>query len=671
MPNPSKSGNTSYSNFRKLANERLMFPSAIKNLFLLAMDNPVKFVECLWKKSSTFLFMMNDLSLICFVFAIYIAAKNLSADERIRKVEDKKITETLEKTDINKLSNLLSALISGNSSQTKGILVQQNNPLENLVATIFKTKYPKDANKVEDMWLKLKGRLGKVDQRLSSKLSGKVFESLKDSFSPGVVNNVKAKIKINVSGELELEKGFKHLQVEDGESTASVHKTTRPIVRTSIIDDDDNKKDEDSLPQVKLKLVVENQFVLDSISDELGAKVEHVVIQSSDIKVEKNYFRSKCPNLKKITISEDVESVPDSIFTDCKQLQSVDILSKKCKNIGKDAFAGCNSLKTITISNGVTKIGEGAFSKCEKLNKFEVLNGNVDLIDKKAFAGCKKLKELRILTGSLGELAKGVFIGCSEKQPPTIICKSRKSIHLPSERNYDIASGDDDTVLIISSQDDAQSFGKLNKTVEHLVLLADDVQLPLNYFCEHYPNLKKITVSGNVKFIDDYLFMGCRQLQSVGILSEVCNYIGISSFENCSKLKTVVISKCIDLKIGKNAFKKCSQLKKFKVQEGNINDVGGCAFEDCKLLKKIKVPDSIIKSIDTDAFKNCPFGDVIATESDDIDERKYNIGGDVADYDDDDVNEEDYNTDDNGKKRETISNYNDDIEDDINEEDYN
>ena len=60
------------------------------------------------------------------------------------------------------------------------------------------------------------------------------------------------------------------------------------------------------------------------------------------------YALANCPNLKEITI-------PDNI-----------------KHVGKKAFAYCENLKSVKISDGVTEIGTEAFAYCDKLGQVEI-----------------------------------------------------------------------------------------------------------------------------------------------------------------------------------------------------------------------------------------------------------------------------------------------------------
>ena len=70
--------------------------------------------------------------------------------------------------------------------------------------------------------------------------------------------------------------------------------------------------------------------------------------------------------IKKVVISDGVNSIGDNAFSDCYNLTSVTIPAS-VTSIGAWAFEDCSGLTSVTIGNGVTAIGEGAFWGCTSL----------------------------------------------------------------------------------------------------------------------------------------------------------------------------------------------------------------------------------------------------------------------------------------------------------------
>jgi len=101
---------------------------------------------------------------------------------------------------------------------------------------------------------------------------------------------------------------------------------------------------------------------------------------------------SKNNYLTSITIPENVKSISDYAFYDCKSLTSV-IIPDSVTSINTHAFFCCESLESITIPNHVTKIDDYAFYFCKSLKSVTISN-SVTWIGTGVFFRCDKLKEI-------------------------------------------------------------------------------------------------------------------------------------------------------------------------------------------------------------------------------------------------------------------------------------
>ena len=70
--------------------------------------------------------------------------------------------------------------------------------------------------------------------------------------------------------------------------------------------------------------------------------------------------------LKKLTLSDNVLSVPDSYCESCPNLETV-VLGKNINNIGNAAFFGCEKLSSINLPQGLISIGVASFEHCGAL----------------------------------------------------------------------------------------------------------------------------------------------------------------------------------------------------------------------------------------------------------------------------------------------------------------
>ena len=93
-----------------------------------------------------------------------------------------------------------------------------------------------------------------------------------------------------------------------------------------------------------------------------------------------------------ITIPDDVTSVGNYTFCNCKSLKSITI-PDSVTEIGYCVFDGCIGLTSITIPDSVTIIGDDAFADCIGLTSIIIPN-SVTSIGREAFSGCTGLRKI-------------------------------------------------------------------------------------------------------------------------------------------------------------------------------------------------------------------------------------------------------------------------------------
>ena len=97
----------------------------------------------------------------------------------------------------------------------------------------------------------------------------------------------------------------------------------------------------------------------------------------------------------------------DSVFVDCKKLQSVDLPNSIV--IINDAFSYCDALKDILLPNGLERI-ESGFYGCESLKKI-VLPQSLRHIGSQAFCCCWALEAVAMHAG-IEEIESSAFFNC-------------------------------------------------------------------------------------------------------------------------------------------------------------------------------------------------------------------------------------------------------------------
>ena len=124
--------------------------------------------------------------------------------------------------------------------------------------------------------------------------------------------------------------------------------------------------------------------------------------------VPKRYLNAS--NITSIEIPNNITSIGDLAFSDCRRLESITIPNSVIK-IGKWAFSDCVSLTSIELPDNLTDIGDSAFFDCKGLTSVTVPD-KVTSIDSWAFCSCKNLTSITI-PSSLKNLGGCVFGHCN------------------------------------------------------------------------------------------------------------------------------------------------------------------------------------------------------------------------------------------------------------------
>lgn len=112
--------------------------------------------------------------------------------------------------------------------------------------------------------------------------------------------------------------------------------------------------------------------------------------------IELNGALSGLTNLREVTISANITTLPDSCFFGLKKLSTVNIpADSKLSTIGSGAFRNCTKLPSVALPNTVTTIGDKAFQNCTRLSGAISLP-NLAFLGSSAFENCEKLNEFNL-----------------------------------------------------------------------------------------------------------------------------------------------------------------------------------------------------------------------------------------------------------------------------------
>ncbi len=119
---------------------------------------------------------------------------------------------------------------------------------------------------------------------------------------------------------------------------------------------------------------------------------------------------SNCVNLEQIDISDSITSIGDYAFYNCEKLKEI-VISEKITSIGYFyVFSGCKNLERIIGS--INFVGTGIFSGCSKISEITISDG-VQSVEKFAFYDCISLDKITI-PASVSNILYGAFSGCEK-----------------------------------------------------------------------------------------------------------------------------------------------------------------------------------------------------------------------------------------------------------------
>lgn len=101
-----------------------------------------------------------------------------------------------------------------------------------------------------------------------------------------------------------------------------------------------------------------------------------------------------CGKLTKVTLSPDLQVIPDYAFQYCGSLADVPLPSSLV-SIGVSAFRECDGLSAVVMPNTVTTLNKNAYESCVKLETVTLHEG-LQSIEGASFSGCKSLVSVTI-----------------------------------------------------------------------------------------------------------------------------------------------------------------------------------------------------------------------------------------------------------------------------------
>lgn len=259
-----------------------------------------------------------------------------------------------------------------------------------------------------------------------------------------------------------------------------------------------------------------------------------------------------CSKLRKIVLSEGLETVKASAFQGCISLETFDFPAETTY-IGKYAFAQCEQLESITLPSKITELYKGTFQKCKKLAQIHLpaylskigeqtfmdsglteifIPYGITKIENLSFAYCTELHMI-FLSDHITQIAQDAIKGCNNAltiygMPNTAAENFAKQKNRKFEQMFSITSG-------------AGYFALHNyKGAFSYIAIPPNVNIIAENAFYHCKTLRTIDIPSSVGVIEKYAFAYCDNLESI-FMTNLIIRIGEGAFEHCPALTKIDI----------------------------------------------------------------------------------------------------------------------------------
>lgn len=242
---------------------------------------------------------------------------------------------------------------------------------------------------------------------------------------------------------------------------------------------------------------------------------------------------SECTSLKEVNMSNNLKIIGSFAFAGCESLENI-VIPEKVEKISNYAFQGCSKLVNVELPNSLKFIGTRAFAGCESLENIKIPE-NVEQMCSDVFSGTK-ISEINIPDNANINLAEYAVGKYAESYNGTFYgCLNLKNINISQENKYYTII---DGVLFNKDKTKIVCYPS-GKESDNYVIPESVTELD-KYTFAYCNNLKKITISKNIKTMNSCAIYECENLEIIEIENGI-NEINEEAIYNCYKLSDIYI----------------------------------------------------------------------------------------------------------------------------------
>ena len=104
------------------------------------------------------------------------------------------------------------------------------------------------------------------------------------------------------------------------------------------------------------------------------------------------------------------ETLPDSLFKNCKELKILIIRRNNLKSLDRGLFQQMKHLDTLNLSmNQISSLEEAIFVNCVRLSHLDLSNNQLEDLSEKVFSSCENLQMLNLANNKINNLKDNIF----------------------------------------------------------------------------------------------------------------------------------------------------------------------------------------------------------------------------------------------------------------------
>ena len=291
-----------------------------------------------------------------------------------------------------------------------------------------------------------------------------------------------------------------------------------------------------------------------------------------------------------LVLPNALTSIGEGAFAECDGLTGSLVIPSSVVSIGASAFYSCSGFTNeLNIPNSVTRIESGAFQNCSGFTGSLIIPNTVSYIGGWAFWGCTGLNGTLTISPAVEEIGSNAFsnTGFTTLNYNAVNCQFGYYYNGGSWFEYSPAISDCPSLTTLNIGEGVESISIM--AFKDLVTLTGTLTLP-----------------NSLITIGDQAFYNCYGFEGI-VMGNSVETIGSEAFRNCGGFRGELTLPETLQSVGNHAFASCDEITTITYNAINCTEMGNAqspVFYDCASVAHINIGANV-QNIPNYAFKRC------------------------------------------------------------------